>query len=220
MPGDHTLPPRRIRVCPTPSAGRKGRGGGHGTGPMTGASPGSGQDRKWPTRRLPDRRHQRPDRLPVGDERAAVKGQFRAVRAAFSADPVRGHNGHKIGRGVALHGTPPVAGAVVARHLRLGSDGRWIKQHLVCRKLAAPDRKVPLSGLMHRAGQRRGQDRCSPGSRPVAEYDHPRLFSDPNRYRRRGTSPGLVTTRTGDEKVMNTTIGIDISKDHLDAHPG
>ena len=91
-------------------------------------------------------------------------------------------------------------------------------QPLVCRKLAAPDRKVPLSGLMHRAGQRRGQDRCSPGSRPVAEYDHPRLFSDPNRYRRRGTSPGLVTTRTGDEKVMNTTIGIDISKDHLDAH--
>ena len=91
-------------------------------------------------------------------------------------------------------------------------------QLLVCRKLAAPDRKVPLSGLMHRAGQRRGQDRCSPGSRPVAEYDHPRLFSDPNRYRRRGTSPGLVTTRTGDEKVMNTTIGIDISKDHLDAH--
>ena len=95
--------------------------------------------------------------------------------------------------------------------------GRALQQ-LVCRKLAAPDRKVPLSGLMHRAGQRRGQDRCSPGSRPVAEYDHPRLFSDPNRYRRRGTSPGLVTTRTGDEKVMNTTIGIDISKDHLDAH--
>ena len=47
--------------------------------------------------------------------------------------------------------------------------------------------------------------------------DHPRPFDEPEQIVEEGT-PLPRMTRTGDEKVMNDTIGIDISKDHLDTH--
>ena len=47
--------------------------------------------------------------------------------------------------------------------------------------------------------------------------DHPRPFDEPEQIVEEGT-PLPRMTGTGDEKVMNDTIGIDISKDHLDTH--
>lgn len=51
-------------------------------------------------------------------------------------------------------------------------------------------------------------------SRTVFEHDRPRLFFRPERI------PGLRArmTRRGGEKTMQLTIGIDVSKDKLDAH--
>ena len=53
--------------------------------------------------------------------------------------------------------------------------------------------------------------------RTVLKMDHPRPFDEPEQIVEEGT-PLPRMTRTGDEKVMNDTIGIDISKDHLDTH--
>ncbi len=47
--------------------------------------------------------------------------------------------------------------------------------------------------------------------------DHPRPFDEPEQIVEEGT-PLPRMTGTGDEKVMNDTIGIDIPKDHLDTH--
>ncbi len=47
--------------------------------------------------------------------------------------------------------------------------------------------------------------------------DHPRPFDEPEQIVEEGT-PLPRMTGTGDEKVMNDTIGIDIPKDHPDTH--
>src|SRR6185437_7858968 len=79
-----------------------------------------------------------------GDERRAIEGHGVLV-ALFSADAIRSHHRHDVGRGMTLHGALPMPARVDARILGFRTDGRGIEQHVRAQQRHGPRRlRKPL----------------------------------------------------------------------------